>query len=156
MLRHFNLSPFVAAVLLVACQKQVAPTESSRSSRAAMRCDFTTGAVRGNYCKTPIYALLANPPLYDGKRVFTYGYLVTDGEAFELKPDPRWRRVPDMASCIQISGYGKNDEDAKPLKPLSVYSVALGGTFHVASSHMCGGTLQGVDISDIGLEPEAL
>lgn len=131
-------------------------SEESGQKNASSDCDFRTAKVRGKYCQVSVYALLSDPDRYVEKKVFTYGYLIkNEANEFGLYVEPRFRNVPDYASCLVIRNFAKND-DARlaDIEPLVIYSVSLGGTFTKSLGDICVGVLSEVDISSFAEEPD--
>lgn len=151
--KRTNLISLTLAAFVAGCSHEE-PATTARVEAAEQCPRFTTGAVKGMYCQVSVFALLADPARYAGRKVFTYGYLVkTNDGQFTLVVEPRYRRAPDVVSCIGIHGLDAgSDERLEEMVPLRFYSVALGGTFSRLPPGACVGQLEAVEVSQIGAE----
>lgn len=119
-------------------------------------CSFQPSNVSQSSCYVSYYALLANPDMYQGKRIFTYAYLIkgsAEDSGYLLRAENRMRKVNDGASCIRFFDQVKNDDvKLDGVKGKTFYSVALAGTFYRNLDPPCVGILRQVDISQLAQE----
>ena len=139
-----------------ACARNPAPPTPGATPEvvsASAKCGFRTSKTARDFCQASLYSLISDPGRYAGKDVFTYGYVVKDANgAYGLYLDPYKRSVPDAVSCFGLDVNADNRLLAR-LKPMAVYSAALGGTLTTSNSYICSGRLSDIELAEIKEEP---
>ncbi len=134
------------AVGLAACTPTPSPPESQSNE-----CTFRTGDLRRSFCRHSMIQLLANPDLFFGKPIFTYGYLqLGPGGSAGLAPSPATFEANDTVGCIQVDSFALGVREASgALSQEGTYVVQIAGDFSKPNNGLCAGRLSNATISGV-------
>lgn len=148
--RSMKLIKAVIATLLIlaaGCDEKTSRAQHA-SPPEDRRCMFPHGSVAGAHCRVPLYAVLASPDAFIGKKVLTYGFLeVTESDA-QLSPSRVTGGVRDSISCIYMKRFRNGANNYTPIKKPGVYSVEIAGTLRPPRRNICSAILEDVTIID--------
>ena len=143
----------VLATLISACSGTSNQSAASAKASSAQRkdCDFSHAKVSGVFCHKSIFALIASPEKYYGKKIFTYGYLRKNPNGtFSLAVTPESPKVVDFASCLLVKP-GNSDAYSEVVEG-KVYSASVSGEIQHSHTNVCAGEIVRAKIINWAIE----
>ena len=129
---------------------------AAASDPGTQECQSKRGGDLLSHCEVSIYALVAAPEAYAGKRIFTVGYLVHEKHGSRylgLAPTPAALNANDFLSCFRVVAHTATSavgRDPYPDKP-GIYMTEISGRLELTPGDFCRGELHDARLYDLRL-----